>query len=58
MIDARQRLELSSGASHTYHSLPLLEKRGLANISRLPVSLRVLLETVVRNVDGHREHGP
>src|SRR4051794_11776473 len=54
MIDVRQRLETASGASRTYHSLPLLEKKGIAKISRLPVSLRILLESVVRNLDGRR----
>jgi len=44
MIDARRRLELPSGASYTYHSLPQLEKTGVGTISRLPVSLRILLE--------------
>lgn len=54
MIDVRQRLDLSSGGSHTFHSLPQLEKQGVAKISRLPVSLRILLESVVRNLDGRR----
>lgn len=54
MIDVRQRLSLSSGASHTYHSLPQLEALGVGKISRLPVSLRILLESVVRNLDGRR----
>src|ERR1035437_5957156 len=56
MIDVRQRLPLPSGASGTYYSLPLLEKAGIANISRLPVSLRILLESVLRNCDGRRIH--
>ena len=42
MIDVRQRLELLSGDLGTYFSLPLLEKTGVAAISRLPVSLRIL----------------
>jgi len=55
MIDTRQRLPLSSGASGTYYSLPLLEKAGVvAAVSRLPVSLRILLESVLRNLDGRR----
>ena len=55
MIDTRQRLPLPSGASSTYYSLPLLEKAGVvANVSRLPVSLRILLESVLRNLDGRR----
>jgi len=54
MIDTRERLSLSSGASATYYSLPVLEKKGGASISRLPVSLRILLESVLRNLDGRR----
>ena len=54
MIDLRQRLEFSAAPSGTYHSLPLLEKNGIAHISRLPVSLRILLESVLRNLDGQR----
>ena len=43
MIDARQRLRLPSSESMTYHSLPRLEQSGAANLSRLPVSLRIVL---------------
>ena len=54
MIDVRQRLNLASGSSRTYHALPLLEKQGVGTLSRLPVSLRILLESVLRNLDGPR----
>ncbi len=54
MIDVRQQLSLPSGRSATYYSLPRLEKRGFAAVSRLPVSLRVLLESLLRQLDGHR----
>lgn len=54
MIDLRQRLEFSDAPSGIYHSLPLLEKKGMARISRLPISLRILLESVLRNLDGQR----
>jgi aconitate hydratase len=54
MIEVRQRLALPSGGSAAYYSLPQLEKRGVARISRLPVSLRILLESVLRNLDGRR----
>ncbi|MFN8627836.1 MAG: aconitate hydratase [Candidatus Binatia bacterium] len=54
MIDVRQRLQLPSGASATYYSLPALAKRGVVNVARLPVSLRILLESVLRNLDGRR----
>ena len=56
MIDVRERLSLPDGASATYFSLPRLEERGVARLSRLPVSLRVLLESVLRNLDGRRIH--
>ena len=37
-----------------YYSLPALEKAGIGKISRLPVSLRVVLESVLRNFDGRK----
>lgn len=37
MIDVRQRLALSSEVSATYYSLPVLEKMGVASVSRLAV---------------------
>jgi aconitate hydratase len=54
MIDTRQLLRLPSGTSRTYYSLPQLEQTGIASLSRLPVSLRILLESVLRNLDGRR----
>jgi aconitate hydratase len=39
-----------------FYSLPALEEAGLGTISRLPVSIRVVLESVLRNCDGHRIH--
>jgi aconitate hydratase len=37
-----------------YYSLPALEKAGLGKISRLPVSLRVVLESALRGCDGKK----
>src|SRR5574342_828178 len=37
-----------------YFSLPALERKGLGPVSRLPVSLRIVLESLVRNLDGQR----
>ncbi|MDD3179664.1 MAG: aconitate hydratase AcnA [Opitutaceae bacterium] len=37
-----------------FYSLPALEKAGFPNISRLPVSIRVVLESLLRNCDGKR----
>ena len=44
MIDVRQRLELPSGRSATYYSVPQLETLGLGSVSRLPASVRIVLE--------------
>jgi aconitate hydratase len=54
MTDTRRTLQRVSGDSATYYSLPALEESGVARISRLPVSLRIVLESVLRNLDGRR----
>jgi len=38
--------------SYVYYSLPLAEKNGLKGISKLPYSMKVLLENLLRNEDG------
>jgi len=47
-------LDLTSGKKALYHSLPALEEQGLGKISRLPVSIRIVLESVLRNCDGKK----
>jgi aconitate hydratase len=37
-----------------FYSLPELERQGIARTSRLPVSIRIVLESVLRNYDGKR----
>ena len=51
---ALSEFPLNSGRSGKFYSLAALEKAGLGTISRLPVSLRVVLESLVRNCDGKR----
>ncbi len=46
-------LELG-GRKLRFHSLARLERAGFPRVSRLPVSLRVVLESLLRNLDGHR----
>jgi aconitate hydratase len=41
-----------SGNQYRYYSLEALEKRGLAKISRIPCSIRILLENLLRSEDG------
>ncbi len=51
-FDTRQTFDAGRGRTGTYYSLPRLEAAGLGPISRLPVSLRIVLESVLRNCDG------
>ena len=43
----------ANGAEHSFYSLPALEKAGF-KVSRLPVSIRLVLESLLRNCDGKR----
>ncbi len=43
----------ANGATHQFYSLPALEKAGF-KVSRLPVSIRLVLESLLRNADGKR----
>jgi len=47
-----QQFDLGNGQQGEYYSLPQLEKAGIGPISKLPVSIRVVLESVLRNFDG------
>ncbi|MBS0202136.1 MAG: aconitate hydratase AcnA [Planctomycetes bacterium] len=42
----------TSGGDYKYYSLPKLAERGFTQIQTLPFSMRVLLESCLRNVDG------
>ncbi|MBV9488185.1 MAG: aconitate hydratase [Verrucomicrobia bacterium] len=52
--DTLRELRLSSGKLYRYYSLPALEEAGVGPISRLPVSIRIVLESVLRNCDGKK----
>jgi len=43
-----------AGKTYSYFSLVEAEKNGLTGISRLPYSLKVLLENLLRHEDGHK----
>src|SRR5512143_1059368 len=45
-----------AGRTGRLYSLRRLEEKGLGAVSRLPVSIRVVLESLVRNLDGVRVH--
>ncbi|MEK4522057.1 aconitate hydratase AcnA [Psychrobacillus sp. FSL W7-1457] len=42
-----------NGKEYTYYRLAALEEAGIANVSRLPYSIKVLLESVLRQHDGY-----
>jgi aconitate hydratase len=52
-LGAADELDLGSRRLR-FFSLPRLERAGLGPVSRLPVSLRIVLESLVRNLDGRR----
>jgi aconitate hydratase len=49
-----QEFKLAAGATGQFYSLPALEKAGVGRVSRLPVSIRIVLESVLRNCDGKK----
>src|SRR6201996_2872889 len=49
-----QTFDLGNGKQGSFHSLPQLEKSGVGPISKLPVSIRIVLESVLRNCDGKK----
>lgn len=53
-FDSLQKFDLGHGREGLFYSLPQLEAAGLGRISRLPVSLRVVLESVLRHCDGRK----
>src|ERR1700704_899667 len=49
-----QKFDAGNGREGLLHSLPALEKQGVGKISRLPISIRIVLESVLRNCDGKK----
>ena len=53
LFDSQQSFTIGKKPARFY-SLPALEAAGLGKISRLPVSIRIVLESVLRNCDGKK----
>jgi len=51
LFNTRSSFKLADGKQGTLYSLPALEAAGIGKISRLPVSIRIVLESVLRNYD-------
>ncbi|MBM3847611.1 MAG: aconitate hydratase, partial [Verrucomicrobia bacterium] len=54
LLNTLQTFDLGNGQTGRFYSLPDLERAGLGQISRLPVSIRLVLESVLRNFDGKK----
>jgi len=52
--NAIRSFDAGEGKKGIYYSLPALEEAGVGEISRLPVSIRIVLESVLRNCDGKK----
>ena len=53
-FNSLQSFNPGAGISGQFYSLPQLEKDNVGPISKLPVSIRIVLESVLRNFDGQR----
>src|SRR3954449_10786372 len=46
--------DLGNGKKGQFYSLPKLADAGFSGVTQLPVSIRIVLESVLRNVDGKK----
>ena len=53
-FDTLRSFDTGSGQTGFLHSLPALEELGIGPVSKLPVSIRIVLESVLRNCDGKK----
>lgn len=49
-----RQFDIGNGKTGRFYSLPALEESGVGKISRLPVSIRIVLESILRNNDGRK----
>jgi aconitate hydratase len=54
LFNTLQEFDLGNGKKGRFYSLPELEKQGVGPVSKLPVSIRIVLESVLRNCDGQK----
>jgi aconitate hydratase len=54
LFETLQKFDIGTGKQGQFYSLPQLEKAGVGPISKLPISIRLVLESVLRNCDGKR----
>jgi len=54
MFKSLLTFDLGNGKKGQYYSLPALETAGVGAVSKLPVSIRLVLESILRNCDGKK----
>src|SRR5713226_2606600 len=54
LFNTLQEFKMASGKTGKFYSLPALERSLGAKVSRLPVSIRIVLESVLRHCDGKK----
>jgi aconitate hydratase len=54
LFNTLREFDPGAGKKEKFYSLPALEQAGICKISRLPVSIRIVLESVLRNYDGRK----
>ena len=54
LFNSLQTFTTAAGKTGQFYALPQLEQAGVGPISRLPVSIRIVLESVLRNYDGQK----
>lgn len=53
-LNTIKEFNISGSKKGTFYSLPALGKKLGVNVSRLPISIRIVLESVLRNCDGKK----
>ncbi|MEO6054861.1 MAG: aconitase family protein, partial [Chthoniobacterales bacterium] len=53
-FDTLRSFDAGDGRKGLFYSLPALAEKKIGNISRLPISIRIVLESVLRNCDGKK----
>src|SRR5438067_2303812 len=54
LFDSLQTFKTTSGATGRFYSLPALAQARVGDVARLPVSIRIVLESILRNCDGKK----
>jgi aconitate hydratase len=57
LFETRKTFKAGDGSDAAFYSLPQLKNAGVGDVSRLPLSIRIVLESVLRNFDDGKRVG-